>query len=161
MNGDYIRKMESCRYDKLCIESLNRAGVKTETFAPAYVSAALATCKEKIKLFSDLAPLCAFYFADEFDYEPEAVKKDFVPTNKPRLLTLREAFAQLEKFDVDALANTLKAVAARLGVKTGDIVHPTRLACTGRSIGPSLYHLLEVLGKERVLQRLDRALSKM
>jgi glutamyl-tRNA synthetase len=161
MNGEYIRKMESSRYDKLCIESLNRAGIKTESFDPAYVSAALATCKEKIKLFSDLAPFCAFYFEDEFDYEPEAAKKDFVPANKPRLLTLRAAFAQLEKFDVDALANTLKAVAAGLGVKTGDVVHPARLACTGRSIGPSLYHLLEVLGKERVLERLDRALAQM
>jgi len=39
------------------------------------------------------------------------------------------------------------------------LVHPTRLACTGNPAGPSLYHLLEVLGKERVLQRLDRALA--
>jgi len=38
-------------------------------------------------------------------------------------------------------------------------VHPLRVACTGRAIGPSLYHLMEVLGQERVLARLDRALS--
>jgi len=38
-------------------------------------------------------------------------------------------------------------------------VHPTRLACTGKTIGPSLYHLMEVIGKERVLQRLERAMA--
>jgi glutamyl-tRNA synthetase len=41
----------------------------------------------------------------------------------------------------------------------GALVHPVRLACTGRSVGPSLYHLMEVLGRERVLARLDRALG--
>ena len=44
-------------------------------------------------------------------------------------------------------------------MKTGVLVHPTRLACTGKTAGPSLYHLLEVLGKERVLARLERALA--
>ena len=53
----------------------------------------------------------------------------------------------------------MKATAAKLGVKVGAIVHPTRLAATGSNAGPSLYHLLEVLGKEKVLARLNRALA--
>jgi glutamyl-tRNA synthetase len=53
----------------------------------------------------------------------------------------------------------LKETAKQLGVKAGVLVHPARLACTGKTAGPSLYHLLEVLGKARVLHRLDRALS--
>ena len=53
----------------------------------------------------------------------------------------------------------MQALAAELGVKAGVLVHPTRLACTGSTIGPSLYHLMEVLGKDRVLERLDRAMS--
>ncbi|MEK7686459.1 MAG: hypothetical protein AAB466_13670 [Verrucomicrobiota bacterium] len=52
-------------------------------------------------------------------------------------------------------------MAAELGVKAGVLVHPARLACTGQAAGPSLYHLLEVLGKKRVLDRLDRALAVM
>jgi glutamyl-tRNA synthetase len=39
-------------------------------------------------------------------------------------------------------------------------VHPLRLACTGRTVGPSLYHLMEVLGSERVLQRIDRFIAQ-
>ena len=54
---------------------------------------------------------------------------------------------------------TLKSTASKLGGKVGAIVHPTRLAVTGSNVGPSLYHLLEVLGKEKVLARIDRALS--
>src|SRR5258706_12798606 len=98
---------------------------------------------------------------EDVDYHPEAIKKDFVPENKARLSKLREAFSKVTAFDADTLGNTLSAVAAELGVKPGVLVHPTRLACTGKTIGPSLYHLLAVLGKERALQRLDRALAQI
>jgi glutamyl/glutaminyl-tRNA synthetase len=48
-----------------------------------------------------------------------------------------------------------------LGVKAGVLVHPCRLAVTGNTAGPSLYHLLEVLGKEKVLARIERVLTRI
>ena len=72
---------------------------------------------------------------------------------------MRDAFAALELFDAANLESALKGTAATLGVKVGALVHPTRLAVTGSNAGPSLYHLLEILGKEKVLARLDRALA--
>ena len=63
-------------------------------------------------------------------------------------------------FDAANLETALKATAATMGVKVGVLVHPTRLATTGATAGPSLYHLLEVLGKEKVLSRIDRALAE-
>jgi len=75
------------------------------------------------------------------------------------LKKLRDAFAALSSFDAASLENCLKETAKQLGVKAGVLVHPARLACTGKTAGPSLYHLLEVLGKERVLARLERALA--
>ena len=72
---------------------------------------------------------------------------------------IRNAFAKADPFDAATLEAVLKASAAELGVKVGVLVHPVRLACTGNTSGPSLYHLLEVLGKEKVLARIDRALN--
>ena len=115
----------------------------------------------KLKLFNDAASFADFYFKEEFDYDPEAVLKDFVPENKPRLSKLREALAGLEPFGWEAIQKTFNETAAALGVKAGILVHPARLACTGKKVGPSLYHLMEVLGKERVLARLDRALGRI
>ena len=74
---------------------------------------------------------------------------------------LVEALAKLEPFEADPIGATLKAVAQELGIKAGVLVHPTRLACCGNPAGPSLYHLLAILGKERALQRIDRALARM
>jgi glutamyl-tRNA synthetase len=65
----------------------------------------------------------------------------------------------VENFDAVSLEAALKATAAALGVKVSVLVHPTRLAVTGSNAGPSLYHLLEILGKEKVLARIGHALS--
>ena len=62
---------------------------------------------------------------------------------------------------MEALETVLKALAEELGVKVRDLVMPARLACTGIKVGPSLYDLMVVLGKEKVLARFDRALSQM
>jgi glutamyl-tRNA synthetase len=67
--------------------------------------------------------------------------------------------SSLDEFNVAEIEAALKRTAAMLGVKVGAIVHPTRLAVTGSNVGPSLYHLLEVLGKEKVVARIDRALA--
>jgi glutamyl-tRNA synthetase len=74
---------------------------------------------------------------------------------------VRAAFATLEEFNAGTIETALKSTAATLGVKVGVLVHPTRLALTGVPSGPSLYHLIEVLGKEAVLRRIDRALERL
>ena len=109
-------------------------------------------------MFTELPGYAGFYFKEEIEYNADGVKKDFVPENKPRLQKLRDAFAKAEPFNAATLEPALKAVAAELGVKAGVLVHPVRLACTGNPSGPSLYHLLEVLGKDKVMQRIERAL---
>jgi len=106
-----------------------------------------------------LPAYCGFYFTDDFCYDPQSAAKHFTPENKPRLKAVRESLSSLEKFDVAEIEAALKTTAAKLGVKLGAIVHPTRLATTGSTVGPSLYHLLEVLGKEKVPARIDRALA--
>lgn len=159
LQGEYCRELPDDRFYEMGVHALAKAALDTNSFDVNYVKAALDTCKGKIKTFGELPAYAGFYFTDSLDYNPEAVQKSFVPENKPRLEKLREAFAKQEKFDAATFEATLKATASELGVKTGVLVHPVRLACTGNASGPSLYHLLEVLGKEKVMARLEKALA--
>jgi glutamyl-tRNA synthetase len=159
LQGEYIREMNDERFRELGVQALARAGYDLNQYSAAYLKAALDTCKGKIKRFGELAAYAGFYFTDEVKLDPASAAKDFTPENRDRLRKLREAFAGLSSFDFVTLESTLKKVAVELGVKAGALVHPTRMACTGSTAGPSLYHLLEVLGKERVLRRLDQALT--
>ena len=159
LNGEYLRELSDERFQEMGRQTLSKAGIDLAKFSPDYVRAALDTCKGKFRTFSELLTYGGFYFRDDLDYNPEGIAKHFIPENKPRLTALRDAFAALEPFDAANLETTLKATAATLGIKVGALVHPTRLAVTGSNAGPSLYHLLEILGKEKVLARIDRALT--
>ena len=154
MNWEYIRAMDMDRYVAFASEALQTAGISLQGYDPSYIKSALATCKEKLKQFTDAKAFADFYFVDRVEIE-EASRKDLTPENKRVLQTVREAVAAMPDFTADNIGAMIKKVAASLGVKAGPVVHPTRLACTGKTVGPSLYHLMEVLGKERILQRID------
>jgi glutamyl-tRNA synthetase len=161
MNGEYMRTMSMERFVEMGSVVLEKAGVPVGAYDAAYIRAALATCKDKIKKsMSELIVQADFYFIDEVVMDTEAAKTDFTPENLARLARLRAALLAMPSFDSTSVGATLAAVAGEFGVKVGILVHPTRLACTGKKIGPSLYHLMEVLGKERVLKRIDRVLAK-
>jgi glutamyl-tRNA synthetase len=161
LQGEYCRDVAPDRFYELAVHALAKAGLDTNKLPVAYVKAALDTCRGKIKTFAELPGYAGFYFRDELIYESEAAGKSFVPENKPRLEKLREAFAKLPTFNAPAIETALKTTATELGVKAGVLIHPTRLACTGNPHGPSLYHLIEVLGQDKVRQRLEQAIARM
>jgi len=160
LQGEYSRELSADRFYELAVHAFTKAGINPNEYPIGYVKTALDTCKGKFRLFSELPTYAGFYFTDKIEYDAEAVKKDFFPENRPRLKRLRDAFAAAPSFTADALQATLKETARVLEVKAGVLVHPCRLAVTGRPAGPSLYHLLEVLGKKKVLERIEKALGK-
>ena len=160
LNGEYTRDLPSDRFDELCVHALAKAGIDTNKFPLAYVKAALDTCRGKINLFTETAGYAGFYFREDVVLDPAAAAREFTTENLERMGKLREAFAKLAAFDADTIGNTLKETAKECGVKAGVLVHPARLALTGAASGPSLYHLIAVLGKERTLAGMDRVMSK-
>jgi len=141
------------------VEMLRKHNVLPEGYDPAYFRAALAIVKEKIKLGRELPEWMSYFFREDFEFDAAAVKKVFTPEGLGNLAKLRERLQALDEknFSATDLENEFKALAAATGQKVGAYIHPARLAVSGRSVGPSLYHLLEVLGKTRVLGRMERA----
>jgi nondiscriminating glutamyl-tRNA synthetase len=159
MNWEYIKHLAEERFEENALRALARAGISTEGFSPEYRRAALLTVKEKLKLFTDAPAIADFYFLPEVAVEP-AAQKDLSVESRRVMEWLRPLLASAPHFTADALGALLKQFAVDRAIKIGQIVHPLRLACTGRGVGPSLYHLMEVLGRERVLARLDRFVSQ-
>ncbi len=160
LQGEYCRELPADRFYELAVHAFANTGVDTNAFDTSYVKTALDTCRGKIKTFAEIPAYAGFYFREDLTYEPEAAKKAFVPENKPRLEKLRDTFGKLPTFDAASLELALKEVAGELEVKAGVLIHATRRACTVNPHGPSLYHLLEVLGREKVMGRIGRALGQ-
>jgi glutamyl-tRNA synthetase len=159
LNGEYIKIMSQERFNQFAAQALERDGISVAGAAPEYLNAAFSTVKEKVKQFTEVKTFADFYFLKEVEIEGVS-RKDLTPENRRLMEALRAALAAQHDFSVDALNAAVKKVAAELGVKIGLVVHPLRLACTGRTVGPSLYHLMAVLGQERVRARLDRFIAQ-
>ncbi|MSR66376.1 MAG: glutamate--tRNA ligase [Pedosphaera sp.] len=160
-NYEHLRTTPIQRYAALAQAALRGSGIDLSQFPASYVEAALQTCRDKVKQLPELPAFCDFYFKDEFPYDTVAAEKHFVAAARPIVEQTRAGLAAATTFDAASVEALFKSITATAGVKVGVLVHPVRLACTGRTIGPSLYHLIEVLGRERVLQRLGRALERM
>jgi glutamyl-tRNA synthetase len=160
LNGQYIAQMSLDRFIELARPFLEKADIDVSD--QNYLRAVLAIVKEKIKLLSDVPEWTRYFFTEEYEFDPAAVEKVFgKPEAATRLNALRDEFAKIENWNLGTLESTLKNLAQKLGCKTGDLVHPARVAVSDRSVGPSLYHMLEVMGKERVLARMKRAREKV
>ena len=159
INGEYMRAASLESFEPLALSILKKSGAISDTYDPAYFRAALAIVKEKIKLGRELPEWMAYFFNDEFSFDEAAAKKVFTPEGRANVAKLREKLGALDEkgFTSAALEAEFKSLAAATGQKVGAFIHPARLATSGRPVGPSLYHLLEVLGKPRVLARLERA----
>jgi glutamyl-tRNA synthetase len=160
LNGQYIAQMSLDRFVELTRPFLEKSAIDVPD--KGYLRAALAIVKEKIKLLSDVPEWTRYFFTEQYEFDPAAVEKVFgKPEAAERLIALRDEFAKIENWTVETLESTLKNLAQKFGCKTGDLVHPARVGVSGRSVGPSLYHMLEVMGKERVLARFDRMISQL
>jgi len=160
LNGQYIAQMSLDRFIELARPFLEKA--KIDISDEKYLHDVLAIVKEKIKLFKDVPEWTSYFFTENYEFDSESVKKVFEkPEAAARLKALRDEFAKIDKWGLQTLESTLKSLAQSLGCKTGDLVHPARVAVSGRSVGPSLYHMLDVMGKERVLKRFDRIMTQL
>ena len=160
-NYEHIRAMPEKDFKDRALEQLKSANINTSDFKNSYIEAAVATCTDKIKNLNDFAAYIGFYFQQEVSFDQDSAEKALTPDNKPYLSALREAYAELAQFDADSLQEALKATAVSCEVKNKLLVMPARVACTGSKVGPSLYHLFEVLGQTEVLKRFDAALARM
>ena len=159
INGQYLNALTPETLDRWAAPFLAHAGMRCDD--ESYRRAVLNLLKEKVTLLKDLPARCGYFFTEDFPFDPAAVAKSCAdPATAERLRRLAERFGALESWQAAHLEAGLKALAAELGLKAGQLVHPCRVAVSGLAVGPSLYHMLEVLGRERVRGRLARAEGK-
>ena len=158
INGKYIASMPLQRFCVLSQHFLDAAEIEYEE--GDYLNAVLEIVKEKIKFFSDLPEWTSYFFTENYPYDESAVKQRIeVEGALERLEALGTALKRLEHWSSGILQKTFEEQAEFMGCHIGQLIHPTRVAVSGKTVGPSLYHMLEVMGKERTLSRIRRAVE--
>jgi len=124
---------------------------------------AVALEHDKIKLLKDIPGLVDFFFVKDVVFQEEAVKKVFEKSKDTAGMVLKESAARLINqmdFSADALEKFARDLATEKEIGTGKVFHPVRVAISGRTQGPSLFHMMEVMGRDEVVRRIKIALTQ-
>jgi glutamyl-tRNA synthetase len=159
MNGQYLMRMSP---DEIYPHLLPFLGEYTRPLEE--MRAVIELNRTRARTLRELADLMAPFFADDdsIEYEPEAVKKHLKGDDLAgRLTELHDALANTDPFDVTTTEQALRSLAESRGLSAGKLIHPLRLALTGRGASPPIFDVAVVLGKERTSRRLQRLIARL
>jgi len=166
MNGVYMRELlqrDPGRVVDACLEPLRHAGLldgQVTAQTHAYIRRVVEVLGDRIKVGRDILTYGDFFFTDAVTYEPDAVKKYFSQKTAATMLAqLRDRVAKVDRLDAAAVETIIRTMASELRIESREIIHPARLALTGKTAGPGLFELTALLGRDRVVQRLDSAVE--
>ena len=157
LNQHYLRESRAERIACLLKTKLVELGV--DVSGPPDLKELAGIQKERVKTITEMAEQSRFFYEEFAQYDENAAKKHLRPVAHEPLRQVREAFAGLADWDRDALHAAIDAVAEQQAIKFGKIAQPLRVAVTGSAISPSIDTTLALLGRDRTLSRLARALE--
>ncbi len=165
MNGYYIRETENDTLVELAIDHLANAGLISSE--PSHeeltkTQAVVAILKERIRTVSDIVDQGDFFFTEDVAFDEEAFQKfltrDYVPETFKALKPRLEATSPFNKQTVEKV---IRGYAKEVGRKAGEVIHPLRVALTGRSVSPGIFEVIEILGKDTCCRRINSALKSL
>ncbi len=160
MNGEHLKKQSPEEIAAGCKAAMQQQGLWNDDIDPDYFAAVVACMGERIRLYTDLGEQAAFFFNEDFPYDEKSVRKRLL--KEGALDILREELAvleALEPFTSESTDTALHELAERTERGMGMLVHPVRVGVSGTAVGPGLFDMLAVMGKERVLRRIRRTLD--
>jgi glutamyl-tRNA synthetase len=125
-----------------------------------YVLKVIGLLKERLSFPRDFIEMSIYFFRDPESFDEAGLKKYWEPETNGQLQLLADRFEALLEFSHASIETALRQLAEELQIKPTKLIHPTRLALSGRTIGPGLFEMIELLGKETVIRRLRIAIEK-
>ena len=112
----------------------------------------------KGKTLEDLARSLHYYIAEEIEYNEKAKKKFLTRESLPGLRELKDCLASIPDFSAEEIEKVFRTIIERHSIKMAVLAQPVRVAVTGGAESPGIFEVLEILGKEKTLRRLERAI---
>ncbi len=162
MNGHYIRQKPVDELARMLVPYFAQWGWVHDPPTEeewSYLLQVTPLIQERMRTLSEAVESAEFFYREPENYDDKArsrLSKDGVAELLSELSNRLEA---LTEFSVEQVEETVRQLAAERNLKAAEVIHPTRAAVTGRMEGPSLFHLMAVLGKERCVGRLKKAVQ--
>ena len=136
---------------------LEKSGIEIE--ADDYIVQVIETLQPRSKTLADMAEAALFYYHSDIVYDEKAAKKFLKAAALEPLKLLADKLEALENYTQSDLETVFLAVMDETDLKLGKIAQPVRVALTGRTASPGIFEIIAILGKDRVLPRLRKAIQ--
>lgn len=168
MNGVYIRKLSLKEFTLRALPYMERpeaeGGLPDSIARPLdfdYASRVLSLEQERLRTLGEAAHAVSFFYSDDVEYEtPLLIQKGMdVSRTRVALEQARNLLANLTAWEHEAMEPPMRALAEELALKTGQLFGSVRVAVSGRTATPPLFAMMEVLGREQTLRRIEQAIA--
>lgn len=157
INQQHIMKSTTERLAPELSKQYELIGVSTDDGPePAAVVEAL---KERAQTMRDMAQSSAFFYVDFDEYDEKAARKNLKAETREAVAQVKQALAELAYWQAEPIHEAIVATAEKLELKLGKVAQPIRVAVSGGPVSPPIDVTLELLGRDKTLQRIDRALA--
>ena len=165
MDGHYIRQMSHEDLADALLGFWRDYPVQEIPELPsrAFAIQVASLVQERLKTLRDAAPLISFFFRDELSYDDEELVQKGMNADgtKAGLQAAHGGLVGLQPFDAQSMEDLLRPMSKELNVKVGQLFGSLRIATTGLRVAPPLFETMEILGKERTLKSIQRAIDRL
>jgi len=159
MNGHYIRNAHIDRITRLCIPYLEKAGYKGVDFE-VWKKIVLVT-RDYLDTLSEITEHVGIFFDKEPKLEEGTEKYLKYPHTPDIIKEFIRRIQETEQLDADTVLNILRGMLKDFGLSGRKLIMPLRVAITGKTKGPEIYHIVEILGKEETIRRLENTYKEL
>ncbi len=157
LNAHYIKETSAESLVALLQPFLDSHGYPAKP--AAYTAKAIRTLQPRARTLVEMADTMKYYMVEDVEYDAQAAKKFLVPEMREPFDKLLSKLTKMERFSEEGLEGVFKEIVSETGLKLGKVAQPARVALTGGTVSPGLFEVIDVLGKETVLRRLNKALD--
>lgn len=165
LNSHYINQLDIPARTDAVIPFWQAEGLLKSTEDRSWLESIVAAVGERLTTLQDIIPQTRYFFTDEFEYDPKAVKKwwggSVEKKEKTReiLMNVSQILAEIPAYDIATVEAAIWKYTDENNVKRVAAMQALRIALTGTSFGPSLFDIVVLLGRDEVLKRIPKAIA--
>ncbi|ADQ07480.1 glutamyl-tRNA synthetase [Caldicellulosiruptor hydrothermalis 108] len=159
INGYYLKEIDLDDLYERMKYFYSKKGIDISSFDKEYVKSVLKLVREKVKTLVEVVSASTYFFDSNYEYEQKGVEKYFTADNLKCLQLLLDDLKNVQPFSAEEIEKLVRSKAEEFNTKAANLIHTIRMCISGRTVTPGLFEMMEVLGKDEVIRRIEKTLK--
>ncbi len=159
INGYYLKETDLDDLYERMKYFYSKKGIDISSFDKEYVKSVLKLVREKVKTLVEVVSASTYFFDPNYEYEQKGVEKYFTADNLKCLQLLLGDLKNVQPFSAEEIEKLVRSKAEEFNTKAANLIHTIRMCISGRTVTPGLFEMMEVLGKDEVINRIEKTLK--